>query len=280
MLPLLAELPHRCRRRRPSWQLIVGSPLLEADCPRIAEPLDALVDISLVGTPGPTTSRTRRHGRILRINLAAVPSNGVGGTARIPGTYPHVAGEARTGEVAGARTPPPVHRGPSGLRGRVSDAVMAEEPAFVPRPGQVDYTHIRYAPVVNAVVVCGGKVLLLQRSSSMRSYPNHWCGISGYLDDQRSVEDKARQEMLEEVGITADRILSMRRGTVLLQEAPDQGKSWLVVPLLVRVGDSHYRLDWESQAAGWFTMAEAMAMHLLPGFDAVIAQYRAVVDRA
>ena len=103
---------------------------------------------------------------------------------------------------------------------------------FVPRAGQVDYTHIRYAPVLNAVVVCQGKVLLLQRSSSMRSYPNHWCGISGYLDDRRSVEDKARQEMLEEVGITADRILSMQRGAVLLQEAPDYRKSWLVVPLL------------------------------------------------
>jgi hypothetical protein len=68
---------------------------------------------------------------------------------------------------------------------------MTTEPEFVPRPGQVDYAHIRYAPVLNAVVVCRGKVLLLQRSSGMRNYPNHWCGISGYLDDDRSVEDKA-----------------------------------------------------------------------------------------
>jgi 8-oxo-dGTP diphosphatase len=156
---------------------------------------------------------------------------------------------------------------------------MTAEPMFVPRPGQVDYTHIRYAPVLNAVVVCLGKVLLLQRSSAMRSYPNHWCGISGYLDDDRCVEDKARQEMLEEVGITADRILNMKRGTVLLQEAPDHGKSWLVVPVLVHVSDRRYRLDWESQAAGWFTMAEAMALPLLPGLDAVIAQYRDSIDR-
>jgi isopentenyldiphosphate isomerase len=155
---------------------------------------------------------------------------------------------------------------------------MITEPVFVPRPGQVDYTHIRYAPVLNAVVVCLGKVLLLRRSSSMRSYPDHWCGISGYLDDHRSVEDKAQQEMLEEVGITTDRIVSMQRGTVLLQEAPDHDKSWLVVPVLVRVRDRRYRLDWESQAAGWFTMAEAMALPLLPGFDAVITQYRDVVD--
>jgi 8-oxo-dGTP diphosphatase len=161
----------------------------------------------------------------------------------------------------------------------VADAVMAAEPVFVPRPGQVDYSHVRYAPVLNAVVVCLGKVLLLQRSSGMRSYPNHWCGVSGYLDDARSVEDKARQEMLEEVGIAGDRIVSIRRGTVLLQEAPDHGKSWLVVPVLVRVRDRRYRLDWESQAAGWFSMIEALRLPLLPGFDAVIAQYRDVIDR-
>ncbi len=155
---------------------------------------------------------------------------------------------------------------------------MTEEPVFVPRPGQVDYTHIRYAPVLNAVVVCRGKVLLLQRSSGMRSYPNHWCGVSGYLDDDRPVEDKARQEMLEEVGITTDEILSMQRGTVLLQEAPEYRKSWLVVPVLVRVRNRRYRLDWESRAAGWFNMDEATNLPLLPGFDAVLAQYRDVID--
>jgi 8-oxo-dGTP pyrophosphatase MutT (NUDIX family) len=155
---------------------------------------------------------------------------------------------------------------------------MTEEPVFVPRPGQVDYTHIRYAPVLNAVVVCRGKVLLLQRSSGMRSYPNHWCGVSGYLDDDRPVEDKARQEMLEEVGITTDEILSMQRGTVLLQEAPEYRKSWLVVPVLVRVRNRRYRLDWESRAAGWFSMDEATNLPLLPGFDAVLAQYRDVID--
>ena len=81
---------------------------------------------------------------------------------------------------------------------RLVEAVTTAEAVFLPRPGQVDYTHIRYAPVLNAVVVYLGKVLLLQRSNEMRSYPNHWCGISGYLDDDRCVEDKTRQEMLED----------------------------------------------------------------------------------
>jgi hypothetical protein len=80
-------------------------------------------------------------------------------------------------------------------------------------------------------------------------------------------------------GITADRVVSTRRGTVLLQEAPEHGKSWLVVPILVHVRGRQYRLDWESQAAGWLSMVEALSLPLLPGFEAVIAQYRDVIDR-
>ena len=51
------------------------------------------------------------------------------------------------------------------------------------------------------------------------------------------------------------------------------------MPVLVRVGDRRYRLDWESQAAGWFSMIEVMGLPLLPGFEAVLAQCHGVVDR-
>ena len=53
-----------------------------------------------------------------------------------------------------------------------------------------------------------------------------------------------------------------------------------MVPVLVRVRDRRYRLDWESQAAGWFSMTEAMTLPLRPGFDAAITQYRDVIDRS
>ena len=51
------------------------------------------------------------------------------------------------------------------------------------------------------------------------------------------------------------------------------------MPVLVRVRDRRYRLDWESRAAGWFSVAEAIRLPLLPGFDAVMAQYCDVINR-
>ena len=47
---------------------------------------------------------------------------------------------------------------------------------------------------------------------------------------------------------------------------------------MARVGWS-CRYSCPCQAAGWFGMTQAMRLPLLPGFEAVVAQYRGVVDR-
>ena len=61
---------------------------------------------------------------------------------------------------------------------------------FKTRPGQVDYTNIRWAPVINCVLKFGDKILLVQRSKDMKYYPGRWTGISGFLDDDKSLTEK------------------------------------------------------------------------------------------
>ena len=59
---------------------------------------------------------------------------------------------------------------------------------FHPKPGQIDFTHIKRVPVVNCVLRYEGKFLIVQRSEEIRYYPEYWNGISGFLDDGRSIE--------------------------------------------------------------------------------------------
>lgn len=147
------------------------------------------------------------------------------------------------------------------------------EPEFIPRPGQVDYTNIRYAPVVNTVVTHDGKFLLVQRSPDMRLYPGYWNGVSGFLDDTRSIEDKVHQELREELSIPTSAIESLERGAALVQEAPEYNKTWLVVPVLARVATASFELDWEAQRAEWYKPEDIAALRLMPGFSEVIAQF-------
>lgn len=147
------------------------------------------------------------------------------------------------------------------------------EPEFIAKDGQVDYTDIRYAPVVNTVVTKDGRVLLVQRSRELRLYPGYWNGISGFLDDHRSIEEKVADELSEELGIEQANILKLKRGRPFIQEAPEYNKTWLVLPMLAEINTERVGLDWEAEVAKWFKISEISSLELLPGFITVVSQF-------
>lgn len=138
------------------------------------------------------------------------------------------------------------------------------EPKFVPKPGQVDYTNIRYAPVINVVVTRGGRILLVKRSAELRLYPNHWNGISGFLDDASSIEEKVYEELREELGLGKDDVAEVTIARPFRQEAPEYHKTWFVVPVLAAVKTDKIKLDWEAAEAKWFNPNETKSLKLLP----------------
>jgi ADP-ribose pyrophosphatase YjhB (NUDIX family) len=145
------------------------------------------------------------------------------------------------------------------------------EAVFVPKPGQVDYTNIRYCPVVNCILQYEGKVLLVQRSKELRLYPSYWNGISGFLDDAMSVEEKVYEELKEELHLSSGQVADIHRGEVFVQEAPEYHKTWIVFPVRVEVTSDHLKLDWEAEKHKWVTLADVHSLDLLPGCDQVLA---------
>jgi isopentenyldiphosphate isomerase len=141
---------------------------------------------------------------------------------------------------------------------------------FKPKRGQTDYTNIRWAPVVNCVVRYKGKYLVVQRSKKLNFYPGYWNGISGFLDDQRSLEEKVQDELREELGIVKSKIKKIQLGEIMNQDAPKYKKTWIVHPVLVYLTTDKIKLDWEAEDYKWATMAEMKKLKLLPGFKAVL----------
>lgn len=144
------------------------------------------------------------------------------------------------------------------------------QPKFVPKPGQVDYTNIRWAPVMNCVVTHRGKILVVQRSPEMRLYPVYWNGISGFLDDHKSLLQKVKEELREELGIPSTKIVSVKLGEVFDQDAPKYKKTWIVHPVLVEVSTDKVKLDWEASVYRWLSWKEVKKLNLMPGFDLVL----------
>lgn len=141
---------------------------------------------------------------------------------------------------------------------------------FKPEPGQVDFTHARWAPVVNCVVKYNEKFLVVERSKTLNFYPGYWNGISGFLDDQKSLKGKVEEELREELGIPKTKIKQIQLGEIFDQEEAKYKKTWIVHPVLVQISTDKIKLDWEAKNFRWVTLKEAKKLKLLPGFDLVL----------
>ncbi|MDD5606500.1 MAG: NUDIX domain-containing protein [Candidatus Pacebacteria bacterium] len=143
---------------------------------------------------------------------------------------------------------------------------------FKPKPGQIDFTKIRYCPVINCVLKHKDKILLVKRNKNLNFYPNYWNGISGFLDDKKSLKEKIISEIKEETKIPKNQIKRIQIGEIFLQEEPKYKKTWIVHPILVVVKTDKIRLDWEAQEYKWVSKKEAKKLKLMPGFLKVLCQ--------
>ncbi len=142
---------------------------------------------------------------------------------------------------------------------------------FKPKPGQIDFTHARFVPVVICVVQFGKKILLVKRSAAMNVYPGFWNSVGGYLDDRKTLFEKAKEELREEAGIGANDIISIRAGDIFEIDDPKYKKAWIFHPVLVKVKHDKIRLDWEADEYRWVSVNEARRVpKLIPTFRKVL----------
>lgn len=141
---------------------------------------------------------------------------------------------------------------------------------IVLKKGQVDFSNARYSPVINCVVEHEGNILLVKRANNLRFYPGLWNGISGFLDDSQSIEDKAKEELSEELDMPAAKIQKIDVAPVLVQEDSKINRSWIVFPVHVIVNTNKFKLDREASEAKWLSLSEARKKKLMPGFNEVL----------
>ncbi|MDH4330470.1 MAG: NUDIX domain-containing protein [Candidatus Moranbacteria bacterium] len=135
---------------------------------------------------------------------------------------------------------------------------------------QVDYTNIHWAPVINCVVSHGGKILIVKRSNKVGYYQDYWNGISGFLDDDRTMKEKVIQEIEHELGVGLDEIESMQFGEIFHEPALKYKKTWIVHPVLVELKNNKIEPNWETDEYKWVYVDEIDKYKLLPGFKKVV----------
>ncbi len=115
--------------------------------------------------------------------------------------------------------------------------------------------------MVTAFLRNGEDILILKRSPEVRSFPGHWAGVSGYLEDDEDPLSRARLEIEEETGITEADLV--RIGGVVFARGR-QGPIWAVHPFLFDVDRREVSLDWEHAEHRWIRPEELEEFETVP----------------
>lgn len=187
-----------------------------------------------------------------------------------------------------ARWWPPTHGLPTGVRAIILEGLPPSRDLHVAVPvvGDIDLDLLREGETVEvdgsngtiaidgveevAVVTAfleraDGRVLLLERSSKVGSFPGRWAAVSGYLEDLPPL-DQAYREVREELGIGPDSLTLQSRGTTVL--ARDGARIYVVAPFRFELRTSAaLKLDWESVRAEWVRPEEISLRTTVPKLD-------------
>lgn len=134
-------------------------------------------------------------------------------------------------------------------------------------PMPIDYTHAKSAPVIVIYVKYRDKFLLVKRSEKMLTYQNQWSCLAGFVDDDKTMEDKVVYEIQEELGLKKEDIKSIKKGETYLFVDDALGREWIRHMFLVEISNPSIKLSWEHSELVWATPEEAKKYETTPGFQ-------------
>jgi 8-oxo-dGTP pyrophosphatase MutT (NUDIX family) len=141
--------------------------------------------------------------------------------------------------------------------------------------GRIDYTNSSVAPVITVFLEYDGKILLLKRSDQVLTYKGKWNTVAGYLDEYKTVGQKAREEVFEELGIGNELIDNVR--TVGYYQTIDKtiNKTWIIFPALITLKDfPQIQLDFEHTEYKWIYPGDLKQYDCVFGLDQTLAMIK------
>jgi 8-oxo-dGTP pyrophosphatase MutT (NUDIX family) len=80
------------------------------------------------------------------------------------------------------------------------------------------------------------------------------------LDDHKDIEYKVKEELWEELGITSDKVISIKIAQPIYRDEKEYDKTWIVFPILVEISTQELKTDFEHSGFKWFKINEISDM--------------------
>ncbi len=139
-----------------------------------------------------------------------------------------------------------------------------------------DYTHARSAPVIVIFVKYRDKFLLVKRSSKMLTYQGLWSCLAGFVDDDKTMEEKVVFEIEEELGLKKEDIKEIKASETYLFVDKDLDREWIRHLFLVEITNPNIKLSWEHSELVWMEPKDGKNYETTPGFNEDLAKILAL----
>jgi len=123
--------------------------------------------------------------------------------------------------------------------------------------------------VVTCVLEREGRILILKRSSAVRTYKGLWGGVAGYVEPGEHPLQTALKEIREETGLLSDEVSLLVQGEPIAFTDVYRGEryDWTVHPYLFELQKHlEVKIDWEHSEYRWISPEELSTYETVPHF--------------
>ena len=125
--------------------------------------------------------------------------------------------------------------------------------------------------IVTSFLTSNKKILILKRSNTVRSMKGLWGGVSGKIEVGEEPLERAKTEILEEVGATHDEIKLLKSADRMFVSSPKiQDRRWEIFPFLFHLRSEKISLNWENTSYRWISPDEIYNYKTVPSLDEVL----------
>ncbi len=130
---------------------------------------------------------------------------------------------------------------------------------------------MRSTRIVTSFIMYGKRILILKRSSSVRSMKGLWAGVSGIIERNEDPLKRAKIEIFEEVGIPEDRLALINSADQMTVSSPQyRNHEWRIFPFLFEARSPAIRLNWENSEFKWIGIDELDNYRTVPSLQRVL----------
>ena len=130
---------------------------------------------------------------------------------------------------------------------------------------------MRSTRIVTSFIKNNNKILILKRSDKVRSMKGLWSGVSGIIENNEEPVDRAKIEILEEVGIGRDKIILVKSMEKMKISSPQyENHEWMVFPFLFETKETNIKLNWENSEFRWINVNELENYETVPNLDKIL----------